>query len=141
MEEPGATDPQLLGHLLSPGSHVRGCFVIDLLLGRLDQRRGFLPLSCEERPISARQTWVLAGAVVLAALTLGTFLGPRSAAQKAEPPAAGPATPGRYRAISGNAKDGFFVVIDTQTGHCWSSSAGNSADISWIGLGSLAEKK
>jgi hypothetical protein len=30
--------------------------------------------------MSARQTWVLATAVVLAALTLGAFLGPRTAA-------------------------------------------------------------
>jgi hypothetical protein len=91
--------------------------------------------------MSARQTGVLAAAVVLAALILGTVLGPRSAAQKAESPAAGQAAPTRYQAIPGNAKDGFFVVIDTQTGHCWSSSAGNSADSSWIDLGSPAEKK
>ena len=91
--------------------------------------------------MSARQTWVLAVAVVLAALILAAFLGPRSAAQRPEQPAAGQAGPGRYQAIPGNAKDGFFVVLDTQTGHCWSSSAGNSADMSWIDLGSPAEKK
>ena len=34
LEEAGATDPQLLGHLRSPGPHTRGCFAVDLLLGR-----------------------------------------------------------------------------------------------------------
>ena len=91
--------------------------------------------------MSARQTWVPATAAVLAALLLGAFLGPRTAAQRAEPPAAGHAAPGRYQAIPGNAKDGNFVVIDTQTGHCWSALAGNSVDISWTDLGSPAEKK
>ena len=87
--------------------------------------------------MSRRQTWVLAAAVVLAALVLTAFLGPRTSAQKPDQPAA----PGRYQAIPGNAKDGNFVVIDTQTGHCWSALAGNSVDISWTDLGSPAEKK
>jgi hypothetical protein len=90
--------------------------------------------------MSARQTGVLAASVVLAALVLGAFLGPRSAAQKAEPPAAGQAGPGRYQAIPGNAKDGFFVVIDTQTGHCWSMPADGS-NVNWTDLGSPAERK
>jgi hypothetical protein len=34
LEEAGATDPQLLGHLRSAGPHVRGCFAVDLLLGK-----------------------------------------------------------------------------------------------------------
>jgi hypothetical protein len=34
LEEAGATDPQLLGHLRSPGPHVRGCVVVDVLTGR-----------------------------------------------------------------------------------------------------------
>jgi hypothetical protein len=90
--------------------------------------------------MSARQTWVLAAAVVLAALTLGAFLGPRSAAQKGEQPAAGPAAPGRYQAIPGNAKDDYFVVIDTQTGHCWSMPPDGS-NVNWTNLGSPAEPK
>jgi hypothetical protein len=34
LEEAGATDPHLLGHLRSPGPHVRGCFAVDVLTGR-----------------------------------------------------------------------------------------------------------
>ncbi len=36
-EWPTCTDPGpllLLGHLRGPGPHVRGCFVVDLLLGK-----------------------------------------------------------------------------------------------------------
>ncbi len=35
LEEAGCHDDQILGHLRSGGEHVRGCFVIDLLLGRM----------------------------------------------------------------------------------------------------------
>jgi hypothetical protein len=34
LEEAGCSDPQILGHLRSGGEHVRGCFVVDLLLGK-----------------------------------------------------------------------------------------------------------
>jgi hypothetical protein len=34
LEEAGATDAQLLGHLRSPGPHVRGCVAVDAVLGR-----------------------------------------------------------------------------------------------------------
>jgi hypothetical protein len=34
LEDAGCTDPDLLGHCRGPGPHVRGCWVIDLLLGR-----------------------------------------------------------------------------------------------------------
>jgi hypothetical protein len=34
LEEAGCSDTELLAHLRSPGPHVRGCHVIDLLLGR-----------------------------------------------------------------------------------------------------------
>jgi hypothetical protein len=34
LEEAGCTDPDMLGHLRGPGTHVRGCWVIDLLLGK-----------------------------------------------------------------------------------------------------------
>jgi hypothetical protein len=34
LEEAGCTAPDLLNHLRSPGPHYRGCFVLDLLLGK-----------------------------------------------------------------------------------------------------------
>lgn len=34
LEEAGCTDPEMLAHCRQPGAHVRGCFVIDLLLGK-----------------------------------------------------------------------------------------------------------
>jgi hypothetical protein len=34
LEEAGCTDTELLDHLRGPGPHVRGCFVLDLLLGK-----------------------------------------------------------------------------------------------------------
>ncbi len=34
LEEAGCTDPDLLGHLRGPGEHVRGCWAVDLLLGK-----------------------------------------------------------------------------------------------------------
>jgi hypothetical protein len=34
LEEAGCTDPDLLGHLRSPGPHVRGCWALDLVLGK-----------------------------------------------------------------------------------------------------------
>jgi len=34
LEEAGCTDAQILGHLRSPGPHVRGCWVVDLFLGK-----------------------------------------------------------------------------------------------------------
>jgi hypothetical protein len=34
LEEAGCTDADLLGHLRGPGPHVRGCWPVDLLLGR-----------------------------------------------------------------------------------------------------------
>jgi hypothetical protein len=34
LEEVGCTDAGLLGHLRGPGPHVRGCWAVDLLLGR-----------------------------------------------------------------------------------------------------------
>jgi hypothetical protein len=34
MEDAGCTDPDLLSHLRGPGPHVRGCFVVDALLGK-----------------------------------------------------------------------------------------------------------
>jgi hypothetical protein len=34
LEEAGGTDPDILNHCRRPGVHVRGCWVVDLLLGR-----------------------------------------------------------------------------------------------------------
>jgi hypothetical protein len=34
LEEAGCTGPEILGHLRGPGPHVRGCWVVDLLLGK-----------------------------------------------------------------------------------------------------------
>jgi hypothetical protein len=34
LEEAGCSDRQLLGHLRGPGPHIRGCWVVDLLLGK-----------------------------------------------------------------------------------------------------------
>jgi hypothetical protein len=34
LEEAGCTSPDLLGHLRGPGPHVRGCWAVDLLLGK-----------------------------------------------------------------------------------------------------------
>jgi CheY-like chemotaxis protein len=34
LEEAGCADPEILGHLRGPGPHVRGCWAVDLLLGR-----------------------------------------------------------------------------------------------------------
>lgn len=34
LEEAGCTDPDILGHCRGPGEHVRGCWLVDLLLGR-----------------------------------------------------------------------------------------------------------
>jgi hypothetical protein len=34
LEEAGCTDEEMLGHLHGPGPHVRGCWVLDWLLGR-----------------------------------------------------------------------------------------------------------
>jgi hypothetical protein len=34
LEDAGCTDEQILGHLRGPGPHVRGCWVVDLLLGK-----------------------------------------------------------------------------------------------------------
>jgi hypothetical protein len=35
LEEAGCTEPELLGHLRSPGPHVRGCWPLDLLLQKV----------------------------------------------------------------------------------------------------------
>jgi hypothetical protein len=34
LEEAGCTDPDILAHCRGPGPHVRGCWVVDLLLGK-----------------------------------------------------------------------------------------------------------
>jgi hypothetical protein len=34
LEEAGCTDADILGHLRGPGPHVRGCWAVDLILGK-----------------------------------------------------------------------------------------------------------
>jgi hypothetical protein len=34
LEDAGATDPQLLDHLRGPGPHTRGCFAVEVVLGK-----------------------------------------------------------------------------------------------------------
>jgi hypothetical protein len=34
LEGAGCDNPDLLGHLRGPGPHVRGCWALDLLLGK-----------------------------------------------------------------------------------------------------------
>jgi hypothetical protein len=34
LEDAGCADPDLLGHLRGPGPHVRGCWALDLVLGK-----------------------------------------------------------------------------------------------------------
>jgi hypothetical protein len=34
LEEAGCTDPAILSHVRGPGSHVRGCWALDLILGK-----------------------------------------------------------------------------------------------------------
>lgn len=34
LEEAGCTDADILSHCRSPGPHVRGCWVVDLILGK-----------------------------------------------------------------------------------------------------------
>jgi hypothetical protein len=34
LEEAGCENPEILGHLRSPGPHTRGCHIVDILLGR-----------------------------------------------------------------------------------------------------------
>jgi hypothetical protein len=34
LEDTGCSDPEILGHLRSPGPHVRGCWALDLVLGK-----------------------------------------------------------------------------------------------------------
>jgi hypothetical protein len=34
LEDAGCTDADILSHLRSPGPHVRGCWALDLLLGK-----------------------------------------------------------------------------------------------------------
>jgi hypothetical protein len=34
LEDAGCGDPAVLGHLRGPGPHARGCWVVDLVLGK-----------------------------------------------------------------------------------------------------------
>jgi hypothetical protein len=78
----------------------------------------------------ARQTWVLATAAVLAALALGAFLGPRTAAQRGEQPK--PEAAGRYQAVHLASNADSVLVLDTATGRCWTvEPAQLQDDLKW----------
>jgi hypothetical protein len=89
--------------------------------------------------MQSRTSWVLGGAVVLAALILGVSFGSRTAAQPrpAEPPAVG-----RYQllpageGVGGGVVHVRYAVVDTATGQCWSLDQGE-----WKDLGSPARPK
>jgi hypothetical protein len=85
--------------------------------------------------LSARQSWVLAVAIVLASLILGVSFGGRTSAQ---PKAEQPAPVGRYQ-IRGGGDNPTLVVIDTTTGQCW--VAGMAQPKHWEDLGSPAQGK
>jgi hypothetical protein len=86
--------------------------------------------------MSARQTWVLATAVVLAALILGAFLGPRTAAQRAEQPKPEVAA-GRYQAVHLASNGSLVLVLDTATGRCWTVDPDQPQDdLKWKDQGS-----
>ena len=73
--------------------------------------------------MNVRQTGVLV-AVALAALIVGSWLGPRTQAQKAEqPPPAG-----RYVGFTDNDRPSRVYVLDTATGHCWKHASGDWED-------------
>jgi hypothetical protein len=80
--------------------------------------------------MSTRQTWILATAAVLAALVLGAFLGPRTAAQRADQPKP-EAAAGRYQAVPLGGNQGTVLILDTATGHCWSLNPGEGLDARW----------
>jgi hypothetical protein len=40
LEDAGCTNPEILNHCREPGVHVRGCWVVDLVLGRSYRQRG-----------------------------------------------------------------------------------------------------
>ena len=90
--------------------------------------------------MSARPTWVLATAAVLAALIVGAFLGPRGAAQRAEQPKP-EAAAGRYQAVHLGSNGDEVLVLDTATGHCWSLDANATPDIRWRDQGSPPPNK
>jgi hypothetical protein len=86
--------------------------------------------------MNARQTWVLATAVVLAALTLGASLGLRAGAEPARE-----AAPGRYRAVQLAVNGDSVLVLDTATGHCWSLNPREQENLRWSDVGSPPQPK
>jgi hypothetical protein len=77
--------------------------------------------------MQTRESLILSTAVVVAALILGAFFGPRTEAQKGDPsevpvyPKAGPAAVGRYQALHVGDKSFAIVLVDTATGQCWTN--------------------
>jgi hypothetical protein len=92
--------------------------------------------------VQTRQSLILGSAVVVVALILGAFFGPRTEAQKVDQPgqpakAEQPANVGRFQARQG--PNGVVVVLDTATGQCWYNASMRAND--WENLGSPAQPK
>jgi hypothetical protein len=92
--------------------------------------------------MQTRQSLILGSAVVVAALILGAFFGPRTAAQKTDLPgqlakAEQSASVGRYQARQG--PNGVVVVLDTATGQCWYNP--NMRADGWENFGSPTQPK
>jgi hypothetical protein len=86
--------------------------------------------------VQTRQSLILGSAVVVAALILGAFFGPRTEAQKTELGKHEPAAVGRYQFLQ--APNDLVVVLDTATGQCWYKPI-QAKD--WEDLGSPAQPK
>jgi hypothetical protein len=86
--------------------------------------------------MSNRQSWVAGAAAVVGCLVLGMLLSRPSQAdeKKADPE---PAV-GRYQLTQGEGKT--ILVIDSQTGHCWSNDS-DGLPKNWHDLGSPAKEK
>jgi hypothetical protein len=59
LEDAGCADANLLGHLRGPGPHVRGCWVVDLILGKHESSR--LTGGATEHSRRRDVSWVLPG--------------------------------------------------------------------------------
>jgi hypothetical protein len=86
----------------------------------------------------SRSSWILAVPLSFAGLLVGLMLG-RPAPGQQPAPAAEPGPIGRYQiSAGGTAGGGFYVAIDTVTGHAWFRTLGSQ----WIDNGNpFAPKK
>ena len=86
--------------------------------------------------MNSRKSWVAGAAAVVGCLILGMLLNrPSQAEEKKKDPE--PAV-GRYQLIQGEEKA--IVLIDTQTGHCWTNQSDGEPK-NWHDLGSPAKEK